>query len=67
MLLPVLQVDMWITDVSAGLTALQMNDIGRQQFARKCSGLLEEEERRSPETGEDVLEGGSAARRLKGK
>lgn len=56
MLLPVLQVDVWITDASVGLTALQMDDIGKQQLARKRSGLLEEEGRRSPENGEDVPE-----------
>lgn len=56
MLLPVLQFDTQITDVSAGLTALQMNDIRKQWFARKRSGLREEEERRSSENGEDVSE-----------
>lgn len=49
MLLPVLQVDTWITDVSAGLTALQMNVVGKQGFARKRGGFLEKEERRSLE------------------
>lgn len=56
MLLPVLRVDTWITDASAGLTALQMNDVGKQRFARKHRGSLEEEERRSSENGEDVSE-----------
>lgn len=56
MLLPVPQIDTWITDVSAGLTALQMNDVGTQWFARKRRGLLEEEERRSSENGEDASE-----------
>lgn len=57
MLLPVPLVDTWITDVSAGLTALQMNDVGKQRrFARKHRGLLEEEERRSLENTVDVSE-----------
>lgn len=46
MLLPVLQGDTRITDVSAGLTALQMNDIGEQRFARKCGGYPEEGEKK---------------------
>lgn len=56
MLLPVLQVDVWITDASVGPTALQMDDIAKQQLARKRRGFLEEEGRRSPENGEDVPE-----------
>lgn len=62
MLLPVLQIDTWITDVSAGLTALQMDDAGTQRFAWKRSALLEEEDRRSSDKRQ-----GRAARRLKGK
>lgn len=56
MLLPVLRVDVWITDASVGLTALRMDDIGKQQLARKPGGFLEEEGRRSPENGEDAPE-----------